>query len=116
MLDHGKVIAEGTSDELKDMIGGERIEVTLGDESQAEAAVAALAEISTRSRKRDDGKVSVPLDRERTSIADAVRRLDSAGVDVEDLAVRRPTLDDVFISLTGHAAEESDEDARRRPR
>ncbi len=109
VLDHGEVIAEGTSDELKDMIGGERIEVTLGDESQADAAVAALAEISSDEPQRADSVVSVPLDRERTSIADAVRRLDSAGVDVQDLAVRRPTLDDVFISLTGHAAEETDE-------
>jgi ABC-2 type transport system ATP-binding protein len=110
VLDHGQVIAEGTSDELKDMIGGERIEVTLGDESQADVAVATLAEISSDEPQRMDGVVSVPLDRDRTSIADAVRRLDSAGVDVEDLAVRRPTLDDVFISLTGHAAEESAED------
>ena len=109
VLDHGQVIAEGTSDELKAMIGGERIEVTLGDESQADAAVAALAEISNEEPQRADGVVSVPFDRERTSIADAVRRLDSVGLDVEDLAVRRPTLDDVFISLTGHAAEESDE-------
>jgi ABC-2 type transport system ATP-binding protein len=109
VLDHGKVIAEGTSDELKDMIGGERIEVTLGDESQADAAISALGEISDEAPKGSAGVVSVPLDRERTSIADAVRRLDSAGVAVEDLAVRRPTLDDVFISLTGHAAEETDE-------
>ncbi len=110
VLDHGVVIAEGTSDELKDMIGGERIEVTLGNGSQADAAVSALAEISSDAPQLDDGVVSVPLDRERTSIADAVRRLDSAGVDVEDLAVRRPTLDEVFITLTGHAAEEVSED------
>ena len=110
VLDHGVVIAEGTSDELKDMIGGERIEVTLGNGSQADAAVSALAEISSDAPQLDDGVVSVPLDRERTSIADAVRRLDSAGVDVEDLAVRRPTLDEVFITLTGHTAEEDSED------
>ena len=109
VLDHGKVIAEGTSDELKDMIGGERLEVTLGDASQAGAAVSALAQISSEEPKSIDGAVSVPLDRERTSISDAVRRLDSAGVEVQDLAVRRPTLDDVFISLTGHAAEEPDD-------
>ena len=110
VLDRGEVIAEGTSDELKDRVGGERIEVTLGDPSQADAAASTLAQVSTEEPKRDDGKVSVPLDRERTSIADLVRRLDSAGVDVQDLAVRRPTLDDVFISLTGHAAEEASED------
>jgi ABC-2 type transport system ATP-binding protein len=110
VLDRGVVIAEGTSDELKDRIGGERIEVTLGDPSQAGQAVSTLGEVSSEEPKRDDGKVSVPLDRERTSIADLVRRLDSAGVEVEDLAVRRPTLDDVFSSLTGHAAEEASTD------
>jgi ABC-2 type transport system ATP-binding protein len=110
VLDHGRVIAEGTSDELKDMIGGERIEATLREPSQADGAVAALAQVSEEDPKSADGVVSIPLDRERTSIADAVRRLDSAGVEVDDLAVRRPTLDDVFITLTGHAAEEPAED------
>jgi len=110
VLDHGEVIAEGTSDELKDMIGGESIEVTLGNESQVELAIDTLAGISSEEPKSADGVVSVPFDRTRTSIAAAVRRLDSAGVAIEDLAIRRPTLDDVFISLTGHAAEEpSDE-------
>ncbi|MDX6588192.1 MAG: type transport system ATP-binding protein [Solirubrobacterales bacterium] len=110
VLDRGEVIAEGTSDELKDMIGGERIEVTLGNESQVQLAIDTLAGISSEEPKCADGVVSVPFDRTRTSIAAAVRRLDSAGVAVEDLAVRRPTLDDVFISLTGHAAEEASEE------
>jgi ABC-2 type transport system ATP-binding protein len=110
VLDHGKVIAEGTSDELKDTVGGERLEVTLGDASQASPAIAALAVISSEEPQSADGTLSVPLDRDRTSISDAVRRLDAAGVQVEDLAVRRPTLDDVFIALTGHAAEEPAED------
>ncbi|MEJ7876552.1 MAG: ATP-binding cassette domain-containing protein [Solirubrobacterales bacterium] len=116
VLDRGEVIAEGTSDELKDKVGGERIEVTLGDVAQAETAASTLAEVSSEEPKREDGKVSIPLDRNRSSIADIVRRLDSAGVDVDDLAVRRPTLDDVFISLTGHAAEKAedgDEEAER---
>ncbi len=110
VLDKGEVIAEGTSDELKDRVGGERIEITLGDHSQAGVAVRILAEVSREEPKRSDGIVSVPLDRERTSITDVVRRLDGAGVQVEDLAVRRPTLDDVFLSLTGHVAEEKPED------
>jgi ABC-2 type transport system ATP-binding protein len=109
VLDRGEVIAEGTSDELKDMIGGERIEVTLGDESQADAAIAALAQVSSEEPQRADGIVSVPLDRERTSIADTVRRLDSAGVEIEDVAIRRPTLDDVFMNLTGHSVEKDSE-------
>ena len=111
VLDRGQVIAEGTSDELKDKVGGERVEVTLADSSQTDAAVSALAEVSSDEPKSAGGVVSVPFDRDRTSIADVVRRLDTAGIEVEDLAVRRPTLDDVFITLTGHAAEEpSDED------
>ncbi len=110
VLDRGEVIAEGTSDELKDRVGGERIEVTLGNSSQAELAASTLAQISDEEPNRVDGIVGVALDRDRTSIADAVRRLDSAGVEIEDLAVRRPTLDDVFISLTGHAAEETPEE------
>ena len=110
VLDRGDLIAEGTPDELKDMIGGERIEVTLGNATQVELAISTLAGISSEEPKSADGVVSVPFDRSRTSIAAAVRRLDSAGVAVEDLAVRRPTLDDVFISLTGHAAEELSDD------
>jgi len=105
VLDHGLVIAEGTSDELKQKVGGERIEVTLGHESQGDAAIGTLREIAGEEPSRTDGVVSVALDRERSSIAEIVRRLDSAGVVVEDFAVRRPTLDDVFISLTGRAAE-----------
>ena len=108
VLDHGTVIAEGTSDELKDMIGGERIEVTLGRRVAGRRRdLGARRDLERGAQQRRRRIVSVPLDRERTSIADAVRRLDSAGVEVEDLAVRRPTLDDVFISLTGHAAEEN---------
>jgi hypothetical protein len=83
--------------------------VTLPHSSQGDDAVAALAAVSGEEPQRSDGVVSIPLDRERTSIADAIRRLDAAGVEIEDLAVRRPTLDDVFIRLTGHAAEEPSE-------
>jgi ABC-2 type transport system ATP-binding protein len=107
VLDHGEVIAEGTSDELKDQVGGERIEVTLGDTSQCSEAARALSDFAgDNDVKVDQPIVSVPFDRANGSIADAVRALDSAGIEVEDIAVRRPTLDDVFISFTGHAAEE----------
>jgi ABC-2 type transport system ATP-binding protein len=108
VIDHGVVIAEGTSDELKAQIGGERIEVTLCNSAQSEAAIAALAEIAEGPPGADDGVVSIPISQHEGAIVDAVRRLDDAGVRVDDLALRRPTLDDVFITLTGHAAEHED--------
>jgi ABC-2 type transport system ATP-binding protein len=110
VIDHGTVIAEGTSDELKSRVGGERVEVTLVDPSQAQTAVTALSEIAGGDPPEcPDRVVKMSLDRQRGGIADAVRRLDDAGVEIEDIALRRPTLDDVFMSLTGHAAEEDEE-------
>jgi ABC-2 type transport system ATP-binding protein len=106
VIDHGSVIAEGTSDELKDRVGGERLEVQLEDPADAEPAIAALAEMAAERPSLDDHTVRAPVRRRSGAIAEAVRRLDDAGVAIEDIALRRPTLDDVFIALTGHAAEE----------
>ena len=107
VLDHGRVIAEGTSDELKDRVGGERLEVTLAGEADAERAVDVLAPLGDGDRPVADGAhVTVAVARRTGAIAAAVRSLDSAGIDVEDLALRRPTLDDVFLALTGKHAEE----------
>jgi ABC-2 type transport system ATP-binding protein len=105
VIDHGNVIAAGTSDELKDMIGGERLEVALEDGADPEAAIAALADMASERPSFEDGTVRVPVHERSGAIAEAVRRLDSAGVAIDDLVLRRPTLDDVFISLTGHSAE-----------
>ena len=110
VLDHGMLIAEGTADELKSRIGGDRIEVKLADGSQGEPAAGALAEMADGEISRDDGVVSVPISVASGAIARAVRRLDGAGVDVEDIALRRPDLNDVFIGLTGRAAEPEDAD------
>jgi ABC-2 type transport system ATP-binding protein len=110
VIDHGRVIAEGTSDELKDRVGGERLEVTLEDGVASEAAIGALAPLAEEPPVCERGVVSLPLRRRGGEIAEAVRRLDGAGVGIQDIAVRRPTLDDVFIALTGHAAEERDEE------
>ena len=106
VIDHGRVIAEGTSDELKDRVGGERLEVHLEDSSQAEAAVRALAPMCGEEPAISDGLVRIGVRRRGGAIIEAVRRLDEAGVGVDDIALRRPTLDDVFLALTGHAAEE----------
>jgi len=111
VLDHGTLIAEGTSDELKRMVGGEWIEVTLEDRSQVSGAIEALTDIASGKPSCDDGVVvRLPIASRDGRIAEAVRRLDGAGISVEDLAVRQPTLDDVFISLTGHAAEHENGD------
>jgi ABC-2 type transport system ATP-binding protein len=113
VIDHGTVIAEGTSDELKDRVGGERLEVQLEDPADAENAMAVLAEISAERPSREDGVVRAVIRSRSGVIADAVRRLDEAGVGIEDIALRRPTLDDVFIALTGRSAEEeADAEAR----
>ena len=106
VLDHGSVIAEGTSDELKDRVGGERLDVTLESDDDADAAMAALSELAADRPSFSEGVVHVPLRGRSGVIAEAVRRLDGAGVGIDDIAVRRPTLDDVFIALTGHKAEE----------
>jgi ABC-2 type transport system ATP-binding protein len=108
VIDHGRVIAEGTSNELKDRVGGERLEVTLRDPADAARAIEALASLAEGDAPRvEDAVVTVPALREGgAAVAEAVRRLDDAGIVLVDLAVRRPTLDDVFLTLTGHAAEE----------
>ena len=110
VIDHGQVIAEGTSDQLKDRVGGERLEVTLVDGASTDAAIEALVALADDRPKCEGGVLALPLRSGRGSIVEAVRRLDGAGIGIDDIAVRRPTLDDVFITLTGHAAEPHDED------
>jgi len=105
VIDHGNVIAEGTADELKDHVGGERLEVRLEDPADADRAIAALAEMADERPVLEDGTVRVLVRRRSGAIAEAVRRLDGVGID--DISLRRPTLDDVFLALTGHAAEEA---------
>jgi len=111
VIDHGLVIAEGTSQELKDRVGGERIDIHLCDDSRGGEAVAALASIASDRPFLEDGSVRVPVAERRGSIADAVRRLDDAGIAIDDISVSEPTLDDVFLNLTGRATEPEAEEA-----
>jgi ABC-2 type transport system ATP-binding protein len=106
VIDHGQVIAEGTSDELKSRVGGERLEVQLEEGADADAAVRALVEIGDDQPVVDGRIVRVSVAQRSGTIVAAVKRLSEAGVGVDDLVLRRPTLDDVFLTLTGHAAEE----------
>jgi ABC-2 type transport system ATP-binding protein len=109
VIDQGRVIAEGTSDELKAQVGGDRLEIRLEERGRDEEAIAALAPIADERPFCENGSLRVPLRERRGSIAEAVRRLDEAGIGIDDIAVRTPTLDDVFLSLTGHAAEPGEE-------
>ncbi|MGB9185394.1 MAG: ATP-binding cassette domain-containing protein [Solirubrobacteraceae bacterium] len=104
VIDHGQVIARGTSDELKDRVGGERLEVRLEDSSRGEAAASALAPMTDDEPKLEGAVVSAAVHGRRGVIVEAVKRLSEANVGVDDISLRRPTLDDVFLALTGHAA------------
>jgi len=110
VIDHGLVIAEGTSDELKDQVGGERVELTVADPAHAETARRALSGLGSGEAQldRDGRRLTLPVDGGAQVLVAAIRELDAAGVTVQDIGLRRPTLDDVFLSLTGHAAEEPD--------
>jgi ABC-2 type transport system ATP-binding protein len=109
VIDRGLVIAEGTPDELKAQVGGDRLEIHLCDGHRSGEAVAALAAIASDRPFVENGSVSVPVAERRGRIAEAVRRLDDAGIAIDDIAVRTPTLDDVFLNLTGRAVEQEDE-------
>ena len=111
VIDHGNLIAEGSSDELKELVGGERIEVKLERSEQCGAAIAALAEFAADTPTADDGTIRVPVREHRGAIAAAVRKLDAEGIEIDDIIVRRPTLDDVFLTLTGRPPEPEDDDA-----
>jgi ABC-2 type transport system ATP-binding protein len=105
VIDQGLVIAEGTPEELKDQVGGERLEIHLCDSGRGDEAVAALVTIASDRPFLEDGTVRVPVAERRGTIANAVRRLDDAGIAIDDISISTPTLDDVFLNLTGHAAE-----------
>ena len=107
VIDHGRVIAEGTADELKSQVGGERLEITVSAAEDLAAAGRALAPLGTGAVVVEEQRRSLlmPVSGGAAVLADALRRLDADSIAVDDVGLRRPTLDDVFLSLTGHAAE-----------
>jgi ABC-2 type transport system ATP-binding protein len=111
VIDQGLVIAEGTPEELKNQVGGERLEIHLCDGARGEEAVSALTSIANDKPFLEDGTVRVAVAERRGTIADAVRRLDEAGIAIDDIAVSTPTLDDVFLTLTGRPVEQESEEA-----
>ena len=111
VIDRGQVIAKGTADELKAQVGGEVVEVVVRDADRVAAAARVVASVVGGEPTVDDHtrKVSVPVRTDRPAaevLIASLRELDGEGIVVRDVAVRRPTLDDVFLTLTGHAAEE----------
>ena len=106
VIDHGRVIARGTSEELKQNVGGDRIEVRV-PAGQLAATKAALVDLSDGDVVIDEIErtVRAPVSGGSTVLVAAVRALDEANIEVADIVLRRPTLDDVFMSLTGHSAE-----------
>ncbi len=113
VMDHGLVIAEGTPDELKARIGGERLDIRLCDASDEPRAVQALAALGTGPPQVCDGTLRIALRSRQGAIAQAVRVLNDAGIAIDDLAVVTPSLDDVFLTLTGRAPEPEGGEGRR---
>jgi ABC-2 type transport system ATP-binding protein len=109
VIDHGRLIAEGTPDQLKDRLGGERLEVHLDGDSDPQQAVQALSSMADGHPIAEDGLLRLSVRERNGAIMEAVRRLSEAGIGVDDLALRRPTLDEVFLALTGRAAEDPDQ-------
>jgi ABC-2 type transport system ATP-binding protein len=109
VVDHGKIIARGTADALKAQVGGERIEVVVHDRTRIDDARRIMGGIGIGEATLDEHtrRVTVPSDGGATRLATVIRDFDEAGIDIDDIGLRRPTLDDVFLSLTGHAAVEA---------
>src|SRR5512132_1300469 len=103
VIDTGRMIADGTPAQLKSQIGGDRLEVVLGAPQALAAAAAAVQRATGRQPHvtATAGRISVPVSGGSTALVAAVRELDQAGILIEDVALRRPTLDDVFLRLTG---------------
>ncbi|MEO8889638.1 MAG: ATP-binding cassette domain-containing protein [Jatrophihabitantaceae bacterium] len=107
VIDHGRAIAQGTADELKAQVGGERVEVVVGRPDELAEAQRILTDLANGPVKVDTHtrQITAPVRGGAGVLTEALRRLDAANVVILDVALRRPTLDDVFLTLTGHAAE-----------
>ena len=117
VIDNGRVIAEGTADELKLRIGGEVLAIRVADRTKVGAAAGQVLALGPGGGNADNntGEITLPVGNDGTSIlTEAVRRLDAEHIQLADIGLRRPSLDDVFMSLTGHAAEgfEEEEDGQ----
>ncbi|MDG4827477.1 ATP-binding cassette domain-containing protein [Asanoa sp. WMMD1127] len=107
VMDHGRGIARGTAAQLKSQIGGERLAVTVEHDEVATAAdVLRSVGIGEPEVDEEARGITVPIDRGTAALVEAVRKLDAADITPVDIEIRKPTLDDVFLKLTGQPAEE----------
>jgi ABC-2 type transport system ATP-binding protein len=108
VIDHGKVIARGTGDELKAQVGGQRLEFTVADGANLPALAELLAPLGVdRPAVNEQNRtVSLPVMRGAQDLAEALDRWRGSGIELVDVGLRRPDLDDVFLTLTGHEAEQ----------
>ncbi|MEU5181044.1 ATP-binding cassette domain-containing protein [Streptomyces longwoodensis] len=113
VVDHGRVIARGTSDQLKARTGGERVEVVVHERDAMATAAEVLRGFGKGETTVEDHtrKLTVPVTGGAKLLAEVIRELDGRGIEIDDIGLRRPTLDDVFLSLTGHAAETADDES-----
>ena len=111
VIDHGKVIARGTSDTLKKQVGGERLEIVVETQHLA-AAKEIVAKVSGSAINVDEGlrQISAPVTTGSKALIEAAKLLDEKDIHPLDIGLKRPSLDDVFLSLTGHVAEEKTEE------
>jgi ABC-2 type transport system ATP-binding protein len=112
VIDYGKVIAEGTADELKDQLGGDVVEVRVASSDDLDKAIAAVAGLGDGKPQVDaeQRRMTLPAKGGAATLMAAARRLDEGDITLEDLSLRRPSLDDVFMALTGHGAGADGED------
>ncbi len=106
VIDHGKIIAQGTSAELKTRLGTTVLSLTFPSSSDALRAESLIADLSTKPATVEGPLIEITVDNGPAVTADALRRIDGAGISLSGLALREPSLDDVFLALTGHKAED----------
>jgi ABC-2 type transport system ATP-binding protein len=106
VIDKGTSIAEGTADELKSKVGGERLQIVAADESDVSTISTLVADIGDGEPTITGREICQPVATGPKALMEALRRLDERDVELHDIGLRRPTLDDVFLALTGHAADE----------
>lgn len=106
VIDKGKVIAEGTSDQLKAQLGGDVVEFTVESESNVDEAMAIAKKFSSKKPSAERTTITMPAKNGSKSLLDVVRALDNAKITVESIALHRPSLDDVFLTLTGEKAKD----------
>ncbi|NNN01876.1 MAG: ATP-binding cassette domain-containing protein [Acidimicrobiaceae bacterium] len=106
VLDHGKIIAEGTSSELKSRLGNTVLSIAFATTSDAERALNLIATISSKPANVEGTVIELTVNDGPAAAADALRRIDAAAIELTGLQLREPSLDDVFLNLTGHKAEE----------